>query len=142
MHILHVIRSPPHILLDQSSYPGYHATFTPYHPSFTPFLPSITPVSPQIYPISPQFYPFSPHNLEALEKNSSRQIRLAFLLHAWDRTLDYSDNTMRDAVQYEKNINEFFMTIKAAILADDKTLKKVPTSNSDVYLRLRKVDGH
>ena len=32
---------------------------------------------------------------------------------------------MRDAVQYEKNINEFFMTIKAAILADDKTLKKV-----------------
>ena len=34
---------------------------------------------------------------------------------------------MRDAVQYEKNINEFFMTIKAAILADDKTLKKVPT---------------
>ena len=39
--------------------------------------------------------------------------------------MDYSDNTMRDAVQYEKNINEFFMTIKAAILADDKTLKKV-----------------
>ena len=36
---------------------------------------------------------------------------------------------MRDAVQYEKNINEFFMTIKAAILADDKTLKKV-TSKS------------
>ena len=65
------------------------------------------------------------NHLEALEKNSSRQIRLAFLLHAWDRTLDYSDNTMRDAVQYEKNINEFFMTIKAAILADDKTLKKV-----------------
>ena len=65
---------------------------------------------------------------EALEKNSSRQIRLAFLLHAWDRTLDYSENTMRDAVQYEKNINEFFMTIKAAILADDKTLKKVKDS--------------
>ena len=65
---------------------------------------------------------------EALEKNSSRQIRLAFLLHAWDRTLDYSENTMRDAVQYEKNINEFFMTIKAAILADDKTLKKVTDS--------------
>ena len=62
---------------------------------------------------------------EALEKKSSRPIRLAFLLHAWDRTLDYSENTMRDAVQYEKNINEFFMTIKAAILADDKTLKKV-----------------
>merc|ERR1740123_2612936 len=31
---------------------------------------------------------------EALQKNSSRQIRLAFLLHAWDKTLDYSDNTM------------------------------------------------
>ena len=36
---------------------------------------------------------------------------------------------MRDAVQYEKNINEFFMTIKAAILADDKTLKKVTDTN-------------
>ena len=35
---------------------------------------------------------------------------------------------MRDAVQYEKNINKFFMTIKAAILADDKTLKKVKDS--------------
>ena len=80
-------------------------------------------VSPQT---SPKPHPnLTPNNSEALEKNSSRQIRLAFLLHAWDRTLDYSENTMRDAVQYEKNINEFFMTIKAAILADDKTLKKV-----------------
>merc|ERR1712131_522566 len=71
---------------------------------------------------------------EALEKNSSRQIRLAFLLHAWDRTLDYSDNTMRDAVQYEKNINEFFMTIKAAILADDKTLKKWSDNEKELHV--------
>jgi len=83
--------------------------------NFSPRI-NFTPTSP-LAPLT--------NNSEALEKNSSRQIRLAFLLHAWDRTLDYSENTMRDAVQYEKNINEFFMTIKAAILADDKTLKKV-----------------
>merc|ERR1711953_1351918 len=70
---------------------------------------------------------------EALEKNSSRQIRLAFLLHAWDRTLDYSENTLRDAVQYEKNMNEFFMTIKSAIMADDKMLKKWGDNEKELH---------
>lgn len=49
---------------------------------------------------------------EALKKHSARQLRLAFLLHSWKDTLDYSDNTMHDAVQYEKFINEFFLTVK------------------------------
>jgi len=61
---------------------------------------------------------------EALKKNSARQIRLSFLLHAWDKTLDYSDNTLADAVQYEKAISEFFANIKAALLNDDGILKK------------------
>jgi cysteinyl-tRNA synthetase len=42
---------------------------------------------------------------EALKKYSSRQLRLAFLLHSWKDTLDYSDNTMNMAVQYEKFLN-------------------------------------
>lgn len=42
---------------------------------------------------------------DALKKNSSRQLRLAFLLHSWKDTLDYSDNTMNMAVQYEKFLN-------------------------------------
>lgn len=42
---------------------------------------------------------------EALKKNSARQLRLAFLLHSWKDTLDYSPNTMEMAVQYEKLLN-------------------------------------
>ncbi|XP_078489101.1 cysteine--tRNA ligase, cytoplasmic-like isoform X2 [Ciona intestinalis] len=49
---------------------------------------------------------------DALKKNSARQLRLAFLLHSWKDTLDYSDNTMYDAVQFEKLMNEFFLTVK------------------------------
>lgn len=63
---------------------------------------------------------------DALKKNTSRQLRLAFLLHSWKDTLDYSDNTMQDAVQYEKFINEFFLTVKDAIrkqTAEDKFQK-------------------
>ncbi|XP_071452859.1 cysteine--tRNA ligase, cytoplasmic [Hetaerina americana] len=49
---------------------------------------------------------------EALKKNTARQLRLAFLLHSWKDTLDYSQNTMDMAVQYEKSLNEFFLTVK------------------------------
>ncbi|OQR67975.1 cysteine--tRNA ligase [Tropilaelaps mercedesae] len=49
---------------------------------------------------------------EALRKNTARQLRLAFLLHQWKDTLDYSDNTMEIAMQYEKVFNEFFLSVK------------------------------
>ncbi|KAL3065955.1 hypothetical protein OYC64_015989 [Pagothenia borchgrevinki] len=49
---------------------------------------------------------------DALAKNSARQLRLAFLMHSWKDTLDYSSNTMESAVQYEKFMNEFFLTVK------------------------------
>ncbi|KAJ9601009.1 hypothetical protein L9F63_000847, partial [Diploptera punctata] len=49
---------------------------------------------------------------EALIKHTARQLRLAFLLHSWKDTLDYSTNTMEMAVQYEKLLNEFFLTVK------------------------------
>lgn len=42
---------------------------------------------------------------DALEKNSATQLRLAFLLHSWKDTLDYSENTMEMATQYEKFLN-------------------------------------
>ena len=42
---------------------------------------------------------------EALKRNTWRQLRFAFLLHSWKETLDYSDNTMNDAIQYEKFVN-------------------------------------
>ncbi|KAI5703614.1 hypothetical protein M8J75_014033 [Diaphorina citri] len=49
---------------------------------------------------------------DALNKHTARQLRLAFLLHAWHQTLDYSDNTMEMAVTYEKLLNEFFLNVK------------------------------
>ncbi|XP_070154521.1 cysteine--tRNA ligase, cytoplasmic [Polyergus mexicanus] len=52
---------------------------------------------------------------DALKKHSARQLRLAFLLHSWKDTLDYSDNTMSMAVQYEKFLNEFFLNVKCKI---------------------------
>ncbi|XP_014218904.1 cysteine--tRNA ligase, cytoplasmic [Copidosoma floridanum] len=52
---------------------------------------------------------------EALKKNTARQLRLAFLLHSWKDTLDYSDATMDMAVQYEKFLNEFFLNVKCKI---------------------------
>ncbi|XP_029056571.2 cysteine--tRNA ligase, cytoplasmic isoform X1 [Osmia bicornis bicornis] len=52
---------------------------------------------------------------DALKKHSARQLRLAFLLHSWKDTLDYSDNTMNMAMQYEKFLNEFFLNIKCGI---------------------------
>ena len=42
---------------------------------------------------------------EALRQYSSRQLRLAFLLHAWNATLDYSEQTMREALHWEKMFN-------------------------------------
>lgn len=42
---------------------------------------------------------------DALVKNSATQLRLAFLLHSWKDTLDYSENTMEMATQYEKFLN-------------------------------------
>ncbi|XP_052861898.1 cysteine--tRNA ligase, cytoplasmic [Anopheles cruzii] len=49
---------------------------------------------------------------QALERHTATQLRLAFLLHSWKDTLDYSDNTMEMAVQYERLLNEFFLNVK------------------------------
>lgn len=48
---------------------------------------------------------------EVLKKNSARQLRIAFLLHSWKDTLDYSANTMSDAIQFEKTINVSYLCI-------------------------------
>ena len=41
---------------------------------------------------------------EALKKHTARQLRLLFLLHAWEKTLDYSGETMTVALKYEKTV--------------------------------------
>jgi cysteinyl-tRNA synthetase len=52
---------------------------------------------------------------EALQQNTSRQLRFAFLLHSWKDTLDYSKDTMAEALGYEKLLNEFFLSVKDII---------------------------
>lgn len=42
---------------------------------------------------------------EALSRYTARQLRLAFLLHAWHATLDYSEATMAEALQTERSFN-------------------------------------
>ena len=42
---------------------------------------------------------------EALKRNTPSQLRIAFLLHQWNATLDYSENTMLEAIQFEKTMN-------------------------------------
>ncbi|KAM9329561.1 LOW QUALITY PROTEIN: cysteine--tRNA ligase, cytoplasmic-like [Gastrophryne carolinensis] len=54
---------------------------------------------------------------DALQRNTARQLRLAFLMHSWKDTLDYSPNTMESAVQYEKFLNEFFLNVKDILRA-------------------------
>lgn len=55
---------------------------------------------------------------DALAKHTATQLRLAFLLHSWKDTLDYSDNTMEMATQYERFLNEFFLNVKDLIRVD------------------------
>uniref|UniRef100_F6UF61 Cysteine--tRNA ligase, cytoplasmic n=1 Tax=Monodelphis domestica TaxID=13616 RepID=F6UF61_MONDO len=54
---------------------------------------------------------------DALKKHSARQLRLAFLMHSWKDTLDYSSNTMESAIQYERFMNEFFLNVKDILRA-------------------------
>lgn len=49
---------------------------------------------------------------DALSRHSARRLRMAFLLHSWKDTLDYSENTMDMASQWEKVFSEFFLNIK------------------------------
>lgn len=48
----------------------------------------------------------------ALEQYTWRQLRLAFLLHSWGSTLDFSTQTMLEALHWEKMFNEFFLKVK------------------------------
>jgi cysteinyl-tRNA synthetase len=50
---------------------------------------------------------------DALQTHTPRQIRLMFLGQTWDRAMDYSDQTMNQAKDYEKRLNSFFGTVKA-----------------------------
>nr|CAD7196689.1 unnamed protein product [Timema douglasi] len=79
---------------------------------------------------------------DALNKHSARQLRLAFLLHSWKDTLDYSINTMDMAIQYEKLLNEFFLTIKDITRSRTcettiDSFQKFTNNDQELYIKLR-----
>lgn len=59
---------------------------------------------------------------------AARQLRLAFLMHSWKDTLDYSSNTMESAIQYEK-----FMNVSASKMDSNPQVLEI-VSSSCLYL--------
>ncbi|KAH8870383.1 Cysteine--tRNA ligase, cytoplasmic [Schistosoma japonicum] len=72
---------------------------------------------------------------DALKTHSARQIRLTFLLHSWRDTMDYSADTLAEAVGYEKQLVDFLYTcsniqfLANQSLSNKSTLEE--TENSD-----------
>jgi len=52
---------------------------------------------------------------EVLKRHTARQIRILFLLQPWEAKMNYSDDSLREAASKEKTLNEFFMSVKAAL---------------------------
>lgn len=52
---------------------------------------------------------------EALEKYTMVQIRIMFLSHNWDSTLDFKESSLQDAKDFENRLNNFFTNVKAEI---------------------------
>lgn len=82
---------------------------------------------------------------EALANNTSRQIRMCFLLHKYNAPMDYGDNTMSHALVTEKMFTEFFHNCKAVLREgkmSDCQKWNVPTRNLQNALQeaQRKVD--
>ncbi|KAE9556057.1 hypothetical protein FO519_000691 [Halicephalobus sp. NKZ332] len=67
----------------------------------------------------------------ALEKYTSRQLRILFLMHNWSDVLDYSDQTMERACQFERITKEFFLLVK------DIARKKKAISSDESALLLK-----
>ncbi|EDQ87553.1 uncharacterized protein MONBRDRAFT_37829 [Monosiga brevicollis MX1] len=56
---------------------------------------------------------------DALKKHNATQIRLTFLTHGWNSTLDYSEAGMVEATVLEKQFKEFFYTVNALVRRDE-----------------------
>lgn len=57
---------------------------------------------------------------DALTKYSSRQLRLLFVLHNVNNTLDYSEDSMNYAISIDKSIHNFFQSLDMLKLTDNE----------------------
>jgi cysteinyl-tRNA synthetase len=67
----------------------------------------------------------------ALTLNTSRQIRLLFLLHKYSARMDYDKNTMSHAVSIEKTFSSFFHNVKATLRQFDVTATATDPTRKD-----------
>lgn len=76
---------------------------------------------------------------DALEYHTPRQIRLAFLLHSWKDTLDYSPETLDNALHYERTVREFKHNVKDLLRNAAVTGQKSSTRMNSDDAELNKV---
>jgi cysteinyl-tRNA synthetase len=55
---------------------------------------------------------------QALEHSTARQLRIMFLLQAWDQPMSYSDQTIDDARSKETTLRSFFREVEALVRDD------------------------
>lgn len=55
---------------------------------------------------------------QALEQNTARQLRIMFLLQAWDQPMSYSDQTIDDSRSKETTFKSFFREVEALVRDD------------------------
>ena len=80
---------------------------------------------------------------QALEHNTARQLRIMFLLQAWDQPMNYSDQTIDDARSKETSLKAFFREVEALsrgdYLADDVgwRMAEADRNLADVFLQVQ-----
>lgn len=61
---------------------------------------------------------------QALENYTPAQMRLCFLLHRWNTTMNYSDGALEEAKTKDKMFNEFYHNVKAVLRNVEKDCKQ------------------
>jgi len=74
---------------------------------------------------------------EALTKFNGRQVRMMVLMHKWDASFNYSEQSMPEAVEVERQIYEFFLNMKA--LTREVTFSNVSQKWDDIDHGIYKV---
>lgn len=71
---------------------------------------------------------------EALKQITPNQLRIMFLMQPWDLVINYNQESINDAKNKERIINEFFMTMKSFILTHGITGKEMKDKDK-IYLK-------
>jgi cysteinyl-tRNA synthetase len=78
---------------------------------------------------------------EILEIYSARQLRMFFLLHKWDGTINYSDTSLNESIGKEKQFNEFLMNTAVVLRTLElKAPHKLSTEDKALYTLLQETE--